>query len=72
MTHKTQSLHFEIVNYDIYVQSSQVSNNPIRHSYSYCTDDKIDIQNYQGAYQVKELKPQSMSFDQVLLHFVLQ
>lgn len=50
MTHKTQSLHLEIVNYDLYhVQSSQVTNNPIRHSYSYCTDDKIDIQNYQGA-----------------------
>ena len=50
MTHKTQSLHLEIVNYDLYhVQSSQVTNNPIRNSYSYCTDDKIDIQNYQGA-----------------------
>ena len=37
MTHKTQSLNFEIVNYDLYhVQSSQVTNNPIRDSYSYC------------------------------------
>lgn len=64
MIHKTQSLNFEIVNYDLYhVQSSQVTNNHIRDPYSYCTVDKIDIQNYQCAYKVKELKLQSMSFD---------
>lgn len=32
-----------------------------------CTGDKTNIQNYQGTYQVEDLKLQSMSFDQV--HF---
>ena len=38
---------------------------------SYRTGDKINIQNYQSAYHVKELKLQSMSFDQVLLTFCI-